>query len=160
MRILKILGNIEIDFEVPEDAIVESVKINDYLVTEYEEKFDLIFCIHTLQLLWPYQVADAISKMVADLKDKGELHIHVPATDMAMEKFINNHADIAPLYMLWGTVENPFHCGFTLLYLRVLLTNCKGALVREAKTGAYTISKDDQKEQVPEYVVVTTVIRD
>ena len=35
MRILKILGNIEIDFEVPEDAIVESVKINDYLVTEY-----------------------------------------------------------------------------------------------------------------------------
>jgi len=158
MRILKIIGDIDININLPEDTEVFESKLSDYMVTEYEEKFDMIFCIHALQTLWADQVGDAIQKLVKDLKDRGELHIHVPATEQAMKTLLKNENDPTLFYMIWGSKENPFHVGFNLVFLRALVEE-SGALIRQATIGLFSMKRGDEEVKAVEHIIVATVDR-
>ena len=143
MRVLKIIGDIGINTNLPEDADITEVKLDDYMVTEYEEKFDVILCIHTLQTLWTDQLSGAIEKLLNDLVNYGELHIHVPATEQAVRAMLKGIQDPVIFYMVWGSRERPFHSGFNLLWLRALVENA-GGIVRTATMGKFKMQRGDE----------------
>ena len=158
MRVLKIIGDIDIKLELPEDAEIVDVKINDYLVTEYDEKFDIILCVHALQTLWVGQTTQAIEKLVDDLADRGELHVHVPATEQALKSMLRQQQDPMVFYMIWGTKDRPFHSGFTLLWLRALIEQT-GASIRRAEMGVFKMQQGEKEVRGVEHVVIATVDR-
>lgn len=158
MRILKIFGDINIEIDAPEDAEIIEIDINEYRDTEYEEKFDLIFCIHALQTFWAHEVNDVIKKLVDDLAHMGELHIHVPAVEQAAKSLLKNETDPLSFYMIWGTQNRPFHCGFTLLWLRAAVTQA-GGLVRDASFSRFNIKLDDKELGAIGHAVLATVVR-
>jgi hypothetical protein len=158
MRVLKIIGDINIGLDLPKDTEVVEIAINDYMVTDYEEKFDMILCIHALQTLWADQTADAIQKLVDDLKEMGELHIHVPATEQATKALLKGTQDPVAFYMIWGSKERPFHSGFNLYWLRGIVENA-GAIVRTATMGKFKMTSGDKELYAVEHVVIATVIR-
>jgi hypothetical protein len=159
MKVLKIIGDIDINAQLPEDAEVITTKIDDYMVAEYEEPFDMIFCIHVLQTMWGTRVNGVIDKMVKELKPMGELHVYVPAVEYAAKVLAKNNPDPVALYMIWGSQDRPFHCGFTLMWLRALVEET-GAVVRSANVGIFTLNFNDQEARVPQHAVVATVIPD
>lgn len=159
MRVLKIIGDIDIALELPEDAHIETVKMDDYMVTEYEERFDMILCVHTLQTLWAAQIGDAVKKLVGDLAHRGELQIHVPATEHAAKALIKDETDPIAFYMIWGTEKRPFHTGFTLMWLRAIIEQ-SGAIVRRANIGLFNFQFNEVEVRAPEHVVTATVDRD
>jgi hypothetical protein len=158
MRVLKIVGDIDIKLDLPPDTDITETKLADYLVTEYDNKFDIILCVHALQTLWPDQVSSATEKLVNDLGERGELHIHVPATEQALRSMLKGTQDPAALYMIWGTRDNPFHSGFNLMWLRAIVEQ-SGAIVRSANMGIFTMKKGDEDVRAIEHVVIATVIR-
>jgi hypothetical protein len=123
------------------------------------DRYDLIVCVHVLQTLFASDVMEVFVKMANDLVPMGELHVHVPAMDFAAKKIIKSDADPIAFYMVYGSKETPFHCGFNLLWLRALATQA-GMLVRSAQAGLFDITYSDRKVQVPEHVVVATVLPD
>jgi hypothetical protein len=159
MRVLKVVGDIDVNLDLPEDTEITEIGLEDYLEATYEEKFDLIFCVHVLQALWASQVSDVIGKLVSELKQGGELHIHVPATEQAAKALLLNETDPVAFYMIWGTEKRPFHTGFTLLWLRAILTQV-GAIVRNANMGIYNLTFNGREAKAVEHVVIATVIRD
>lgn len=159
MRILKIIGDIDINLELPKDAEIQTAKLNDYIVTEYKEKFDIILCVQVLQTLWAAQVGQAIEKLVEDLEHMGELHIHVPATEQAAKALLKEEADPVAFYLLWGTEDRPFHTGFTLTWLRAEVM-AAGAIVRSANIGLFNLRFNEREVRAPEHVVIATVVRD
>jgi hypothetical protein len=160
VRVLNIESDISAKLDLPKGTEIVEIKLNDYLNTTYEEKFDMIVCVHALQRLWPHQLGDAFKKLTHDLKDMGELHIHVPATDIACKALTKSQADPASLYMIWGNVDKPFHCGFTMLWLRAMLQEIEGVIIRDANAALYRVQYQDQERKIPEYVVVATIRRD
>jgi hypothetical protein len=159
MRVLKIISDIEIVVTLPEDAEIVTVSMGDYLTQEYQEKFDMIFCVHSLQTLWASQVASAIKKMVGDLANLGELYIHVPATEHAAKALLRDETDPAAFYLIWGTEKRPFHVGFTLFWLRALVEQA-GAIVRNANVGVFKLEFNGQEVKAPEHEILATVVRD
>jgi hypothetical protein len=158
MRVLKIIGDIDIKLDLPEDTEITEIKLDDYLVTEYENKFDIILCVHALQTLWSDQISDAAEKLVNDLEERGELHIHVPATEQAVKAMLTGTQDPVAFYMVWGTKERPFHCGFNLMWLRGIVEQ-SGAIVRSANMGVFKMKKGNEEVKAVEHVVIATVIR-
>lgn len=159
MRVLKIIGKIDININVPEDAVITTVSINDYLNTQYEEKFDFIFCVYVLQSLWTNKVGSAISKLVNDLAHMGELHIYVPAAEQAAKALIKGGDDPITFYQLWGTKEFPTHTGFTLVWLRALVVQA-GALVRRANLSQFKLSYEDKEVTALGHFLLATIVRD
>ena len=159
MKVLKIIGDIDITADLPEDAIIQTVKLDDYMVTEYPERFDMILCVHVLQTLWAHQVSAVIAKMVGEVKHLGELHIQVPATELAAKSLLKNVTDPLAFYLIWGTTSRPFHCGFTLLWLRAQMEQT-GVITRYANSRAIELLFDGKKRRIPEHAVIATVIRD
>ena len=159
MRILKIAGDVDIKLDVPDDAEVVDVAIDEYLVYDFEEKFDLIFCTHALQSLWATELSEAFKKLVDDLAHMGELHIHVPAIEPAVKSIIKNVVDPLAFYVLWGTRGRPFHSGFTLEWLRATV-EAAGGLVRSANMGMFRLQREDEVIDAIEHVVIATVIRE
>lgn len=98
--------------------------------------FDAIFCSHTLEHLYPYQVADAMAEFNRVLKPGGYVLVHVPdlqaiggrlALDQADNVLYMSHiGPITPLDMLYGLrsavgAGNKFmahHTGFTASVLQ------------------------------------------
>lgn len=158
MRVLKIVGDIDIAIDVPEGTEIITTDMETYLNTTYEEKLDMIFCIHALQTLWGSEVTGAIEKLVNDLAHMGELHVHVPAIEQAAKSLIRGETDPLAFYLTWGTPARPFHCGFTLMWLRALIVQA-GAIVREATMNSFVLESDGQELGAIGHAVLATVIR-
>lgn len=157
MRVLKIIGDIDIKLELIEDTEITRVGLDDYIATDYDEPFDMILCVHALQTLWADEIGPVIIKLLKDLKDRGELRIHVPATEQALKSMLRQQQDPMAFYMVWGTKDNPFHSGFTLLWLRALIEQA-GAVIRLADMGIFTVKQGEKDVKGVEHVVVATVI--
>jgi len=159
MKVLKIVGDLDIKTDLPEDAEITTVKLDDYMVSECEEQYDMILCVHVLQTLWAHQVGDVIKQMIGELKDRGELHIQVPSAELAAKAMLKNQTDPLAFYLIWGTSNRPFHCGFTLLWLRAMVAQA-GAIERYANVRIIKLQFNGSEENVPEHYVIATVIRD
>ena len=158
MRVLKIVGDINISVDLPKDAEIIEANLEEFISTEYEDKFDIILCVHVLQSLWTDQVSEVIGKLVNDLKEKGELHIHVPATEQATKALLQGVQDPVAFYMIWGSKERPSHTGFNLFWLRTLVEQT-GAIVRNATMGKFKMVSGDKEVYALEHIVIATVIR-
>jgi hypothetical protein len=157
VRVLKIIGDIDIGLDLPKDADIVEVTLPEYLDTTYEDRFDLILCVHILQTLWTDEVSAAIIKLVGDLAHLGELHIHVPATEQAVKAMLQGIHDQVAFYMVWGSKDRPFHTGFNLLWLRAIVEQT-GAIIRTATMGKFSISAKDEEKVGIEHVVIATVV--
>ena len=158
MRVLKIVGDIDIGLDLPKNTEITEVKLSDYAVTEYAEKFDMILCVHALQTLWTDQVSEVVNKLVNDLANMGELHIHVPATEQALKAMLKGSQDPVAFYMVWGSKERPFHTGFNLLWLRLIVEQT-GAIIRTATMGTFKLTSGEREVSAVEHIVIATVIR-
>jgi hypothetical protein len=158
VRVLKITSDIDINVDLPEDAEITEVKLDDYMVTEYDHKFDIILCVHALQTLWTDQVSGVIQKLVDDLAQMGELHIHVPATEQALKALMKGSQDPVAFYMVWGSKDRPFHTGFNLLWLRLIVEQA-GAIIRVATVGKFKLTSAGKEVPAVEHIVIATVIR-
>lgn len=158
MRVLKIIGGIDINVNVPEGSEITTVTLQEYLETEYDHQFEFIFCVHVLQTLWSSEVGPAINKLIKDLAHMGELHIYVPAAEQAAKAFIKGETDPALFYLFWGTKKEPHHSGFTLMWLRALLVQ-SGALVRRANLSRFTLNFEDQETNAVGHYLLATVLR-
>lgn len=158
MRVLKIIGGIDININVPEGSEITTVTLKEYIKTEYDTQFEFIFCVHVLQTLWSSEVGAVVEKLVNDLAQMGELHIYVPAAEQAAKAFIKGETDPALFYLFWGTKKKPHHSGFTLMWLRALLVQ-SGALVRRANLSQFTLTFEDQEANALGHYLLATVVR-
>ena len=160
MRVLKIMGDVDIQINLPEDAEVTTVRLEDFINTDYGDlKFDIIACVHVLQTLWSHEVFDAIQKLVDTLANKGELYIHVPGIEQAVKPLIKNTLDPVAFYLIWGSEKTPFHTGFTLMWLRQLVMKA-GGIVRNANVGLFNLEYSGKKVKGIEHHLLATVVRD
>jgi|SRR3990170_1292234 len=102
-----------------------------------EGPFDAVLLASTLQTIGRNQVQIALKKLYEDLVDGGRIVVTVPALEWACRQIVSEEEIGLGAYIsIYGTEDQPFLAGFTMLWLRRCLEEV-GFIVVEARTETF-----------------------
>lgn len=116
--------------------------------------YDAAFLGHYLPTFKQHECVVYLKEIYPMLKNMGEIWVTVPSLEWAAREIVtkDNPSIITP-FMIYGTEEEPYRCGFTLFWLRVVVQGA-GFIVRKAVQEVYKIGVDDEKFDAVQNLVI------
>jgi SAM-dependent methyltransferase len=125
-----------------------------------DESYDIIVLDHLLPQARRRQVGDILRLYRRALKPGGQIIIIVPSLEWACTKIATvDDPSIMTFMSIYGDDENPFLCGFTLLWLRLEVAR-SGFQVVAASGEWYMATVAGKEEEVMQDVVTGIKIPD
>jgi len=122
-------------------------------------KYDLVVLYNWLQLAEQPKVLGLIRYYVSLLKEGGELIVVVPSLDWAANEIaFNDNPSIAAFVAIYGTPTEPHRCGFTMNWLRLVLSQNDGLLVNYANVETIKITQGEQSEEARQNAIMCTKV--
>jgi hypothetical protein len=122
-------------------------------------KYDLVVLYNWLQLAEQPKVMGLIRYYVSMLKDGGQLIVVVPSLDWAANEIaFRDNPSVAAFVAIYGTPQEPHRCGFTMNWLRLVLSQNNGLLVDYANVETIKISHGDQSEEARQNAIMCSKV--
>lgn len=160
MKVLQVYGVNPMDVsEMIDGAETTDVRVED--VMNVEEKYDIVFCWHALQVMQGNVAPTIVQKMVDLLNVHGELWLIVPDFDWIAQQMASNNPSPVTMQVLFGDDTIPYRSTYTLAFLRALVEECKGMITRTATHDVYALTvTGDRKVQVVQNRVIALKVTD
>ncbi len=120
--------------------------------------FDAILLASHLQIVRRKDVTQVIAKLYDELSDGGRIIVTVPSLEWACRQIATqNDVPLNAYVSIYGTGEEPYLSGFTMLWLRRALEEA-GFIILEARTESFrlrlTFGDQPLEDKAKQHVVI------
>lgn len=120
-------------------------------------KYDLVVLYNWLQQAEQPQVLKLLRYYTSLIKEGGNLIVVTPSLDWAAnEVALNNNPSIAAYVAIYGTPDAPHRCGFTMHFLRLVLSQTPGLMIDYATTEGILVTVVDERILAQQNVISCT----
>ncbi len=120
-------------------------------------KYDLIVLYNWLQTAEQPQVLKVLRYYTELLKDGGQMVVVVPSLDWAVNELaLKNNPSIAAYVAIYGTPGEPHRCGFTMHFLRLVLSQTPNLMIEYATTEGVLVTIGEEKTLAQQNVIACT----
>lgn len=138
MKVLQVYGVETMDVS----ALIEGAETTDVRVeevTKVTEKYDIVFCWHAMQSV-PGHIAPVIVQHMVDLVNvHGELWLITPDFEWVAQQMESDNPSPITMQVLFGDDDHHYRSAYSLVFLRALVEECRGMIVRIATHDTYAI---------------------
>ena len=127
------------------DAEIEHVSILDIEAWPKENKYDIVFCFHSLPLIQAGKVPDTVQIMADLLAPGGELWASTPSLEWCSRHILSTNPQPYAHTLIYGHSEKQYKSGYTVFWLRGLMESA-GLVIRQAKHDTYYLSASDGQQ--------------